>query len=51
MSSLVVLQSVESVSAQGARQDSDITKNRLEWLVQNVRHLVLKVLRCHEWVE
>ena len=48
---LVVLQSVVSVGAEGTGKHSDVSKDGLEWLVENVGHLVLEVLGSDERVE
>ena len=40
----------ESVRRKGTRQDTDIAKGTLEWLIQNVTDLILEVLGCDEWV-
>ena len=47
----VVLQRDVAVRAEGTRKHGDISKDRLERLVQDVRHLVLEVLCGDEWIE
>lgn len=51
MASLVVKEGVVSIRAERARQDSNIAKDTLQWLIQDIRHLVLEVLGGDEWVE
>ncbi|RDA85125.1 hypothetical protein CP532_1559 [Ophiocordyceps camponoti-leonardi (nom. inval.)] len=48
---LVVLQRVVAIGAQRPRQHRDIAEDGLERLVEDVAHLVLKVLRRHQRVQ
>jgi hypothetical protein len=51
VTSLIVLKCMVSIGTESTRKDSNVTKDRLERLVQDVGHFVLKVLRCDERVE
>ncbi|RDA92146.1 hypothetical protein CP533_5577 [Ophiocordyceps camponoti-saundersi (nom. inval.)] len=48
---LVVLQRVVAIGAQRPRQNGDVAEDGLERLVEDVAHLVLKILRCYQRVE
>lgn len=51
MARLVVLQGVVSVRAQRSGQHRNIPEHTLERFIENVGHLVLKVLRRHQRIE
>lgn len=51
MASMIILKSVVSIGTERTRQDSNISKDRLERLIQNIRHLVLEVLGCNKWIK
>lgn len=51
MACVIVLQRVVSICRQRTRQHSNVAKHRLKRLVEDIGHLVLKVLRRNKRVE